>query len=120
MHKPVIILGSLLCALAVILGAFGAHFLKPILIENSRESTFDSAINYLIFHSLGILISGITLKKSKWIALFFASGIFIFSGSLIVLSILNISTLGALAPIGGSCFVIGWILFAKNVYYHIT
>jgi uncharacterized membrane protein YgdD (TMEM256/DUF423 family) len=82
MHKQVIILGTLLCALAVLLGAFGAHLLQPILIENSRESTFNTAINYLIFHALGVLLSGITLKKSKLIALFFVSGIFIFSGSL--------------------------------------
>jgi uncharacterized membrane protein YgdD (TMEM256/DUF423 family) len=116
MHKQVIILGTLLCALAVLLGAFGAHLLQPILIENSRESTFNTAINYLIFHALGVLLSGI---KSKLIALFFVSGIFIFSGSLIVLSITNIISLGALAPIGGSCFVIGWILFARSAYLHI-
>lgn len=119
MHKQVIILGTLLCALAVLIGAFGAHLLQPILIENSRESTFNTAINYLIFHALGVLLSGITLKKSKLIALFFMSGIFIFSGSLIALSITNIISLGALAPIGGSCFVIGWILFARSAYLYI-
>ena len=119
MHKQVIVLGTLLCALAVLLGAFGAHLLQPILIENSRESTFNTAINYLIFHALGVLLSGITLKKSKLIALFFGLGILIFSGSLIVLSVTNISALGALAPIGGSCFVIGWILFTRRAYLHI-
>jgi uncharacterized membrane protein YgdD (TMEM256/DUF423 family) len=51
--------------------------------------------------------------------LFFGLGILIFSGSLIVLSVTNISALGALAPIGGSCFVIGWILFARRAYLHI-
>ena len=119
MHKQVIVLGTLLCAMAVLLGAFGAHLLQPILIENSRESVFNTAMNYLIFHALGMLLSGITLKKSKLIALFFGLGILIFSGSLIVLSITNISTLGILAPIGGGCFVIGWILFARRAYLHI-
>jgi len=119
MHKQVIVLGTLLCAMAVLIGAFGAHLLQPILIENGRESVFNTAMNYLIFHALGMLLSGITLKKSKLIALFFGLGILIFSGSLIVLSITNISALGTLAPIGGSCFVIGWILFARRAYLHI-
>ncbi|MGY8978224.1 MAG: DUF423 domain-containing protein [Cytophagales bacterium] len=119
MHKQVIVLGTLLCAMAVLIGAFGAHLLQPLLFENSRESTFNTAINYLIFHALGVLLSGITLKKSKLIALFFMSGIVIFSGSLIALSVTNITSLGALAPIGGSCFVIGWILFARSAYLNI-
>ena len=119
MHKQVIILGALLCTMSVLLGAFGAHLLQPLLVENSRESTFNTAINYLIFHALGVLLSGITLKKSKLIALFFMSGIFFFSGSLVALSITNIISLGALAPIGGICFVIGWILFARSAYLHI-
>ena len=119
MHKQVIVLGTLLCAMAVLLGAFGAHLLQSLLVENSRESTLNTAINYLIFHALGILLSGITLKKSKLIALFLGLGILIFSGSLIALSITNITVLGALAPIGGSFFVIGWILFARSAYLHI-
>jgi uncharacterized membrane protein YgdD (TMEM256/DUF423 family) len=119
MHRKVIILGTLLSALAVLLGAFGAHLLQPILIENDRENTFDTAIIYLIFHSLGVLMSGITLKNSKWIALFFSLGIFIFSGSLIILSLTNVLLMGVLAPIGGGCFVIGWILFARNTYFKI-
>ena len=117
MHKKIIILGTLLSAAAVLFGAFGAHLLQPILVENGRENTYDTAIIYLIFHSLGVLISGITLKNSKWIALFFSLGIFIFSGSLIILSLTNVPGLGALAPIGGSCFVTGWILFARNTYF---
>ncbi|MBT5508063.1 MAG: DUF423 domain-containing protein [Flammeovirgaceae bacterium] len=119
MHKQVVILGTLLCTMSVLLGAFGAHLLQPLLVENSRESTFNTAINYLIFHALGVLLSGITLKKSKLIALFFMSGIFFFSGSLVALSITNIISLGALAPIGGICFVIGWILFARSAYLNI-
>ena len=119
MHKQVIILGALLCTMSVLLGAFGAHLLQPLLVENSRESTFNTAINYLIFHALGVLLSGITLEKSKLIALFFMSGIFFFSGSLVALSITNIISLGALAPIGGICFVIGWILFARSAYLNI-
>ena len=119
MNKTVIILGTLLSASAVLLGAFGTHLLQPILVENGKENTFDTAIIYLIFHSLGLLISGITLKNSKWIALFFLMGIFIFSGSLIILSLINVPVLSVLAPVGGSCFVIGWILFARNAYFKI-
>jgi len=116
MHKQVIVLGTILCAVAVLLGAFGAHLLQPLLVENNRVNTFNTAINYLIFHALGILLSGVTLKKSKLIALFFIFGILIFSGSLMALSLTNITSLGALTPVGGSCFVIGWILFAKSAY----
>ena len=119
MHKTVIILGALLSAFSVLLGAFGTHLLQPILVENGRENTFDTAITYLIFHSLGILMSGISLKNAKWIALFFSLGIFIFSGSLITLALINFPFIGVVTPFGGSCFVIGWILFARNTYFEI-
>ena len=119
MHKTVIILGALLSTAAVLLGAFGAHLMQATLVENSREDTFNTAIIYHIYHSLAVLMAGITFKNSKWIALFFSLGIFMFSGSLIILSITNILAFGTLAPIGGSCFVIGWILFARNAYIDI-
>ena len=103
------VLGALLCASSVLIGAFGAHLLKTILIENGRTDTFNTAMNYLIFHSLAVLIAGITLKNAKVIAGLFVLGILFFSGSLIALSLTNLTFFGALAPMCGLSFMIGWL-----------
>ena len=62
MHKTVIILGALLSAFAVLFGAFGAHLLQPILIENGKENTYDTAIIYFFPQGVNIRYN---LKKLK-------------------------------------------------------
>ena len=104
----------------VAIGAFGAHAFKPALIAAGREDTFELAVRYQFYHALALLIAGVLAKEiqAKRIgtsALFFLAGIFVFSGSLYLLCLTGITWLGAVTPIGGICFLIGWLLLALAV-----
>ncbi len=126
MHKGFIKLAALLGALAVILGAFGAHGLKPLLPEKEL-ATYETAVRYQFYHVFAILITGIlykefTQKYLSWAGKLFAVGILIFSGSLYLLTFMNLSGrhnfqwLGAITPLGGICFVAGWLLLTLSVF----
>ncbi len=114
-------IGAILCALAVILGAFGAHSLKSILLENGKLETYQTAVNYHIFHALAILIlavlkSQLDLKNTTYIFWLFISGMLLFSGSLYALSITGLSKLGIITPFGGLLFIAAWILLAVQLF----
>lgn len=112
--------GSINALIAVMLGAFGAHALKSRLSAEMME-IFQTAVQYHFYHALGLLAVGIIalhlpesgwLKTSGWLML---AGIVIFSGSLYLLSITGIKWLGAITPIGGTAFIIAWILLAVAI-----
>ena len=120
MLKFGLIAGSLLSMLSVILGAFGAHYLKNTLNDYSL-SVFQTGVLYQFFHSIGILvlvllsksINNLNLDLSIW---FFTIGIILFSGSLYLLAITGLKWLGAITPIGGMFFILGWMfLFMKSL-----
>ena len=108
-----IVYGSFFSLLAIVLGAFGAHGLKNVLDQYSRE-IYEKAIYYHFIHSLAIILiailnnqyNNINLSYSVYLFLF---GIIIFSGSLYVLAITGIKWLGAITPIGGLLFIFGWV-----------
>ncbi len=117
--KKLILIGSL-GMIAVILGAFGAHGLKP-LVNDSQMNTFEIGIRYHFYHTFAIFCTAILTKNhvSKRLntaILLFSIGIVLFSGSLYLLAckeILGISNwtfLGPITPIGGTFFIIGWAL----------
>ncbi|WP_114747995.1 DUF423 domain-containing protein [Pleomorphovibrio marinus] len=115
---------ALLGGMAVALGAFGAHGLADRLEQMERIDTFQTAVDYHFYHSLALLLNGVlvsiyaTIKAFKTSALFFIIGIFIFSGSLYVLSLTGITWLGAITPFGGVAFILGWVflfLGATNI-----
>jgi uncharacterized membrane protein YgdD (TMEM256/DUF423 family) len=119
MYKPAITTGALLGALAVILGAFGAHALKMILAPDMLQ-TFETAVKYQFYHSLALVMTGLIYgfkqeKPVKLAATFFIIGIVLFSGSLYALVALKqtmkvgFAGLGALTPIGGLFFILGWL-----------
>ena len=106
--------GSFLMFLAVVLGAFGAHALKGRMSEYGQE-IFKTAVLYHMIHALGLFVvawlSTVTQDpKLNWAGILFLSGIFLFSGSLYALSLSGIKILGAITPLGGLSFLIGWIL----------
>ena len=109
-------IGILFCALSVIIGAFGAHSLENTIAD--KMATFRTGVQYQIFHGLGLILIGI-LSKVLEIDLsmsgyFIIAGILFFSGSLFLISIFKLSFMGAIAPIGGLSFILGWItLFLK-------
>ncbi|MBC1981860.1 DUF423 domain-containing protein [Listeria welshimeri] len=116
--KKTIITGAVFAGLAVLLGAFGAHALKDVL--GRYASTWETGVQYQMFHAVGILIIGLLMEKQtsrlyNWAAILFSVGIVFFSGSLYVLSISKVTVLGAITPIGGVCFVVGWFLLMLGV-----
>ncbi len=113
-------LGATFSFLSVAIGAFGAHGLKARLTELGTLETFETAVRYQMFHSIAILICAILMAQFKELDLStagysFAAGILIFSGSLFILSVTGIKWLGAITPLGGVAFLVGWgILFWKT------
>jgi uncharacterized membrane protein YgdD (TMEM256/DUF423 family) len=108
-----IIAGIVFAGLGVIIGAFGAHALKELLIKTGRAETFELAVRYQFYHALALIITGIMgrvfAQSVTWAAFSFIAGILLFSGSLYVLSLTGITMLGAVTPFGGVFFIIGWI-----------
>lgn len=121
MQKLFLIIGSVAMALAVGLGAFGAHGLRNVLTEEMLN-VFETGIRYHFYHAIGLLIVGfiahylpdsVLLQWSGWLMV---TGILIFSGSLYLLSTTDLRWLGAITPIGGLCFMASWILLAAAVW----
>jgi len=113
--KPQMILklASIIGCLAVVFGAFGAHSFESILLENNRVDTFETAVQYHFYHVIILVLISILIQKNKSIYLVRSAyllivGILLFSGSLYVLALTNITILGAITPIGGLCFIAGW------------
>jgi uncharacterized membrane protein YgdD (TMEM256/DUF423 family) len=109
--------GSLIVAFGIILGAFGAHSLKDILTEYSM-SIYEKGIFYHTIHGLSILVLNlnynikvISLKHANLICSLFIAGIILFSGSLYIFAITGLSWLGAITPLGGVSFILGWIVW---------
>jgi uncharacterized membrane protein YgdD (TMEM256/DUF423 family) len=94
--------------LAVALGAFGAHGLKAILVQNNTLDVWETAVLYHFMHALMLLFLAARQPwpKGPWIS--FAVGIVIFSGTLYTLALTNLRWLGAITPIGGFAFLVGW------------
>ena len=120
--KLFLITGSILAATAVIFGAFGAHALKTR-ISLEDLNIFETAVRYQMYHALGILLLGVTSfflteKLVSTPAYFLIFGVIVFSGSLFLLVFTNLRWFGAITPIGGLCLIIGWLLFAYNIYFH--
>lgn len=111
--------GAIMAFLAVGLGAFGAHALKDRLSPDML-TIFEVGVRYHMYHALGLL--AVALGISRWpesnlnaAGWAFIAGIVIFSGSLYILSITGMRWLGAITPIGGLAFLIGWAILVWSV-----
>lgn len=115
--KLAITCGAMLGALGVVLGAFGAHGLKGSL-EPKLMETFQTAVQYQLIHALALLFTALlVIHSGRTMALDisiggFLLGIFLFSGSLYGLVFTDMRWLGPITPIGGLCFIIGWLALA--------
>ncbi len=111
---------SILAMIAVVLGAFGAHALEEQLTPE-RLDTYETAVQYQFYHAIALFVTGLLargkpqLAHVAWAGRFFGAGIVLFSGSLYVLVASGISWLGAITPLGGVCFIVGWIMLAVSV-----
>ncbi len=116
MNRTFLVAGALFAGLAVALGAFGAHALRAM-VAPERLVTFETAVRYQMYHALALLFLGrfaaqVPVGQSLWAGYLFIAGILIFSGSLYALVLTNTPWLGAVTPIGGVLFIVGWGLLA--------
>ncbi len=105
---------AVLGGLAVGLGAFGAHALKERLSAELLV-VFETGVRYQMYHALALLAAGVlaaTGRRTGPAAICFLAGIALFSGSLYALALLGVKWLGAITPVGGVCFLLGWLLLA--------
>lgn len=114
-------IASFMLALAVAIGAFGAHGLKSI-VEPSMLTTYNTGVEYQFYNTLGLFATSFMMflkpssKKlviASWLILL---GTIIFSFSLYLLVILNMPILGAITPIGGTLMIIAWLMVAYAIY----
>ncbi|MEM7357921.1 MAG: DUF423 domain-containing protein [Pseudomonadota bacterium] len=116
-----LISGAILMFLAVLLGAFGAHALEPVLEKNNRVAVFDTASRYHFYHALGLLVIGLLIQHDfelphmKLIVSTMLCGVLIFSGSLYVLALTNLGWLGMVTPIGGGLLLLAWACFSFDL-----
>ena len=119
MHKSFLKIATFLGALAVVLGAFGAHSLKQVVSDNA-VNTFETGVRYQFYHVFALLATGLIYKDytNKWITYagkLFITGIILFSGSLYVLTFFvapvksSASWIGIVTPFGGLASILGWI-----------
>jgi uncharacterized membrane protein YgdD (TMEM256/DUF423 family) len=104
--------GIIFSIFSIAIGAFGAHALANIIAD--KIEVFKTAVQYQIFHALGLILIGIIAKifsvDLNIVAYLIICGIILFSGSLYMISIYKLSYLGMITPIGGTLFIIGWSL----------
>lgn len=122
MSQLFLAIASILGGLAVGIGAFAAHALKGSLSDRSLE-IFETGTRYQMYHALALLLVALLLEREKFSPKFlgasgyaFILGILIFSGSLYALSLTGIKWLGAMAPIGGAAFIVGWSFLAISAF----
>ncbi len=116
-----IMIGALSAMLTVVMGAFGAHSLAGFLSDRSL-AIYQTAAQYQMYHSLGLLALGLWILHqgpTSWSTAAgwgFVTGILVFSGSLYALALTDIKILGAITPIGGIAFIVGWLCFAMAAF----
>ncbi len=110
--------GAMLLALAVGLGAFGAHALKNHL-DAYRMGVWEKAVFYHFVHALGVLVVGVmgkvgmlTPEQAGRVSLLLVAGVALFSGSLYLLAWTGLVQLGAVTPLGGVAFIAAWVWLA--------
>ena len=126
MHKGFLKAAAVIGALSVILGAFAAHSLKAS-VSDYALSIFDTGVRYQFYHAFALLASGILYKEFqnkfiRWSGILFITGIILFSGSLYILTFIKAAVkpgydwIGAITPVGGLCFIAGWLCLFFGVF----
>jgi uncharacterized membrane protein YgdD (TMEM256/DUF423 family) len=121
MKNLTLIIGSLQAACSVALGAFGAHSLHDFLVATQHLDTFETAAKYQMYGGLALILLGIwqnqmSNKILRRAARMVIAGSFIFPVSLYLICFTGIKWFGAIAPIGGLSYIIGFLLMAYAAY----
>ncbi|MEO8110115.1 MAG: DUF423 domain-containing protein [Ginsengibacter sp.] len=130
MHKGFLKTAALIGALSVAFGAFAAHSLKES-ISDYAVSIFETGVRYQFYHVFALMVSGILYKDFKnkftrWSGILFIAGIILFSGSLYLLTYIKAAVkpgydwVGAITPLGGLCFILGWIFLFIGLFKNIN
>jgi len=123
LSRNIVVTASVLGAVTIAVGAFGAHGLKEMVGAESL-ATFETGVRYQMYHVLALMVVGLSGKVAKdtkkWVFRFFGFGMLLFSGSIYVLALkalmpFSVSFLGPITPIGGLLFVAGWIRLAYGL-----
>lgn len=117
--RKTLIAASLMGALAVGLGAFGAHALKALLLANARTETYELAVRYQFYHTFALFATGMLMEKFPGLriaSILFLIGIMIFSGSLYILALTNQTWWGTVTPMGGVTLMAGWAVLGWAFY----
>lgn len=126
MLRKFIIAAAIFGGLGVALGAFGAHGLENVTSDQKILQGFRTGVQYQLFHALALLAVAILydkfpVKMMKWAGNSFIAGMILFSGSLYLLTFLKIQEsnaikiVGPVTPLGGLCFVAGWLFLLLAV-----
>lgn len=112
-------LGALLAGTAVALGAFGAHALKTHLSPEDLV-TFETGVRYQMYHALALLGTACAMGRwesslIEWSGWMFILGTVVFSGSLYTLVLTGQRWLGAVTPLGGLAFILGWAVLSLAI-----
>ncbi|MFD1852232.1 DUF423 domain-containing protein [Oceanobacillus bengalensis] len=121
--KVFLLLGVLNGFIAVAFGAFGAHGLEGRLSASQLE-TWNTAVQYQMFHTMALFVTGLLLMKFdssslNWAGWLFFIGIILFSGSLYIYATTAIKTFAMITPIGGIAFLVGWVLIGIAVLKNV-
>ena len=116
MDRTFLLIGALAGVVGVALGAFAAHGLRGRL-SPEMLAVFETGVRYHMYHALALLltsalmgrVAGRLIVAAGW---FFTAGIVLFSGSLYLLATTGLTILGAITPIGGVAFLLGWACLA--------
>jgi uncharacterized membrane protein YgdD (TMEM256/DUF423 family) len=114
--RTFLLIGALAGFTAVALGAFGAHALRARLAPDMLI-VFETGVRYQMYHALAVIVTGLILARmGGWLIVtagwLFTAGIVLFSGSLYLLAFTGVTVLGAITPIGGVAFLLGWACLA--------
>lgn len=120
MERHFLGIGALSACIAVAAGAFGAHGLRD-LVSAERLAVWETAARYQMYHALGLLIVAYlaaqkTAGPARLGGWLFVAGTILFSGSLYALTLTGITILGAITPLGGLAFIVGWLVLAWGVW----
>lgn len=117
MRSIYLLLGAVSAGLGVGFGAFGAHGLKSILSPEMLD-VYKTGVTYQMWHALGLCVIGLLHERANasrlliWSGWLMFGGIVLFSGSLYLLTLLNLKWLGMITPFGGVAFIAAWTLLA--------
>lgn len=120
MFRKYFSIGAILAGLAIALGAFGAHGLKEIVSERMLQN-FETGVRYQMYSALGLMLIALAstvVKNSKKLqtgSLMILIGTIIFSASLYIMALTNVTMLGAITPIGGVLMIAGWIFVVVGI-----